>query len=140
MRLKHNQLCPIHRRRDCCGRESLVERKRGSKWETVRPGVRRIRDEHADHPDGYRYKLSPAEMRKVINAKIIAQNGLCSICGLELKDYSDVVPDHQNPRGLGGARRDDRESNIGASHFWCNQEKGSQRIDPKQINLKEMNQ
>lgn len=129
MKLKLNERCPIHKKYGCCGREmfSPLVPKSKSKWETVRPGVRRIKDEHADHPDGYRYKLSPAEMKKVLNQKIIAQNGMCSICEEELTDYNDVVPDHEKPKGLGGSRRDDRGENIGAAHSRCNIQKGSKR-------------
>lgn len=129
MKLKLNERCPIHHKYGCCGREmfSPLAPKSKSKWETVRPGVRRIRDEHADHPDGYRYKLSPAEMKKVLNTKIREQSGLCSICGEELTDYNEVEPDHKKPKGLGGARRDDRAENIGAAHSHCNIQKGSKR-------------
>ena len=41
---------------------------KGSRWEVVRLGVRRIRDQFADHSDGYRYKLS-----KCRNAQSTAQ-------------------------------------------------------------------
>ena len=42
-------------------------------------------------------------------------------------DYSDVVPDHISPRGMGGAWPDDHPDNIQAVHWWCNGEKGSSR-------------
>lgn len=130
MKLKLNERCPIHKRYGCCSREmfSPLAPKSKSKWGTVRPGVRRIKDEHADHPDGYRYKLSSAEMKKVLIAKIIAQNGFCSICGELLTDFGDTVPDHKLPKGAGGGRRDDRPKNIGAAHSLCNIEKGSKRL------------
>jgi hypothetical protein len=32
---------------------------------------------------------------------------------------------NRNPKGMGGAFRDDHPSNIQATHFWCNEEKGS---------------
>ena len=47
MRLRHNQLCPIHRSQFCCGRESIPREKRPRQM-----GVRRIEDPH--HPRGYR--------------------------------------------------------------------------------------
>jgi hypothetical protein len=31
----------------------------------------------------------------------VAQNGMCGICEERFTDYSDVVPDHISPRGLG---------------------------------------
>jgi hypothetical protein len=130
VKLKLSELCPIHRRRDCCGRSEFVryEKPPHPKWEQVRPGVRRIRDERADHPDGYRYKLSPAEMKKVLNRKIQEQSGICAHCHKEFLDYADVGPDHIKPKGLGGGRADDRESNIRALHHWCNSERGSRRL------------
>lgn len=127
VKLKRNQFCLIHHSRTCCGREQAKTRKMGSKWETVRAGVRRIRDEHARHPDGYRYKLSPAELNKVLIQKVRQQNGLCAECEQPLLDMNDVAPDHFEPRGNGGCWRDDRPENIRALHSLCNFKKGSQR-------------
>jgi hypothetical protein len=56
----------------------------------LHPGVRRIEDSH--HPRGYREPRSPAEMRKLLNRKIIEQNGICPICLEEFTAYNDVVP------------------------------------------------
>lgn len=131
MRLKAKQRCPIPGHGfncKCHPEEPFYRSQRHSKWERVRTGVSRIKDENSDHPDGYRYRLSPAEMRKVIYKKIIEQNGLCSIGGEELTDMNDVVPDHKSPRGMNGARRDDRSENIGAACSFHNNQKGSQRI------------
>jgi len=129
VKLGLNKLCPIHRSRTCCGRQQLRRApvSRG-KWEQVRPGVRRIRDRYADHPDGYRYKLSPGELRKVVDQKIRDQQAKCAHCGELFLDYSDIEADHLKPKGLGGARADDRPENIRAVHRWCNSEKGSRRI------------
>jgi hypothetical protein len=91
-------------------------------WEI---GLRRIDDPH--HPRGYRELRSNAEMRKLMNRKITAQNGICGICREKFTDYSDIVPDHISPRGMGGAWRDDHPDNIQAVHWWCNGEKGSSR-------------
>jgi len=55
-------------------------------------GVRRIEDRH--HPRGYRELRSPAEMRKLVNRKIVEQDRICAICHSEFRDYNDVVPDH----------------------------------------------
>jgi len=41
---------------------------------------------------------------------------------------NDVVPDHKQLKGMGGAWRDDHADNIQATHWWCSQEKGSTRI------------
>lgn len=128
MKLSPKQCCPLHHSLTCCGREDATREKKLSKWETVRPGVRRLKDPHARHPDGYRYRLSKAEMEKVLLRKVREQKGLCSICGEDLTDMNDVVPDHRDPCGMGGGWRDDRPENIGAAHSKCNFEKGSVRV------------
>ena len=121
MRLRRNQICPIHHSFSCCGREAVP------KARTARQlGIRRVED--AQHPRGYRELRSNAEMRKLVNGKIVFQNGKCGICSAEFTNYSDIVPDHISPRGMGGAWRDDHPDNIQAVHWWCNGEKGSSRI------------
>ena len=95
MRLRRNQLCPIHHSHSCCGRETIAREKRQSQM-----GVRRIDD--SQHPRGYREIRSNAEMRKLLDKKIVAQRGECGICNEKFTDYSDIVPDHISPRGMGG--------------------------------------
>ena len=46
-------------------------------------------------------------MRRLMKRKIAEQGGRCGICQEEFTDYNDVVPDHKNPKGMGGAWRDD---------------------------------
>jgi hypothetical protein len=121
MRLRANEVCPIHRSLSCCGRERIA------KPRLIRLGVQRVEDPH--HPRGYRELRSPAEMRNLLNRKIREQAGICAICHEEFTDYNDVVPDHRNPKGMGGAWRDDHPDNIQAVHWWCNDEKGSTRMD-----------
>jgi len=130
VKLRRDELCPLHHSLTCCGRLLEPDKFRSSsgKWETVKPGVRRIRDRFADHPDGYRYKLSPAEIKKVLDRKIREQHGVCPACNLAMEDYSDIEPDHIKPKGMNGARADDRSENIRATHWWCNRDKGSKRI------------
>jgi hypothetical protein len=38
------------------------------------------------------------------------------------------VPDHIEPKGMGGSWRDDHPENIQAVHWSCNSEKGSSRL------------
>lgn len=121
MRLRANELCPIHRSTSCCGREVIP------KVRVLRPGVQRVEDPH--HARGYRELRSPAEMKKLLNRKIVEQENTCPICLEEFTDYNDVVPDHIEPKGMGGAWRDDHPDNIQATHRWCNEEKGSTRMD-----------
>jgi hypothetical protein len=120
MRLRRNQLCPIHHSQFCCGRETVPRERRQRQL-----GVCRIDDPY--HPRGYREIRSNAEMRKLMDKKIVTQGGECRICHEKFTDYSDIVPDHIHPRGMGGAWRDDHPENIQAVHWWCNGEKGSGR-------------
>lgn len=121
MRLRRNQICPIHRSLSCCGREAIPKARAPRQL-----AIRRIED--AQHPRGYRELRSNAEMRKLLNRKIVTQGGNCGICGATFTDYSDIVPDHISPQGMGGEWRDDHPDNIQAAHWWCNAEKGSMRI------------
>jgi len=122
--LRKGDLCPVHRSFYCCGRKASAIPRR------VRVvagfGVEHVLDEH--HPRGYREKRSREAMRRLLNQKIVEQEMCCSLCGKEFTDYREIVPDHTEPRSLGGARRDDHPSNITASHRLCNSEKGSRRI------------
>lgn len=87
--------------------------------------VRRIDDPH--HPRGYREIRSPAEMKRLLRQKIKEQDSKCGICGELFTDVRDIVPDHKEPKGMGGAWRDDHPDNIQAAHRLCNGEKGSKR-------------
>ena len=70
MRLRSNEVCPIHKSVSCCGRELMPKPK------LIRLGVQRIEDPH--HPRGYRELRSRAEMRKLLNRKITEQKGICA--------------------------------------------------------------
>jgi 5-methylcytosine-specific restriction endonuclease McrA len=54
--------------------------------------------------------------------------GTCCICGEHIYHGSDVTFEHQDKRGMGGSRRDDRIENNGVAHSWCNMKLGSVRI------------
>ena len=130
MILSPSERCPIHKQKPftCpCHRVQGRKMQKGSRWEVVRLGVRRIRDQFADHPDGYRYKLSHAEMRKVLLKKIEEQEGKCAGCGKAFETLIGISPDHIKPRGMNAARRDDRAENIQALCDACQYEKGSRR-------------
>jgi hypothetical protein len=119
MKLRKHDLCPIHRSRSCCGRPKPAAPAVGSF------GIRRMEDPR--HPRGYREYRSPAEMRRLAKLKIAEQQNRCAICGREFKRFQDVVPDHIQPKGMGGAWRDDHPDNIQAVHRHCNLRKGSMR-------------
>ncbi len=122
MRLRRNEYCPVHKSRSCCGREEGLPKPR-----LIRLGVQRVDDPH--HPRGYRELRSPAEMKKLMNRKIVEQDRRCTLCKEPFTNYEDIVPDHRNPKGMGGAWRDDHSDNIQAVHWWCNEDKGSTRMD-----------
>jgi hypothetical protein len=128
--LSPSERCPIHKKAPytcLCHRVQGKKVQKGSKWEQVKIGVRRIKDQFADHPDGYRYKYSPAEMRKVLLKKIEEQGGNCAICEKPFDTLLNIEADHKTPRGMNGSRRDDRPANIQAAHKLCNWRKGSNR-------------
>jgi len=120
MKLRRNEYCPIHRSLSCCGREAIPKARK-----TRRPGVQRIDDPH--HPRGYRELRSNAEMRKLLNRKIVEQGREWVLCHLKFTNYGDIVPDHINPKGMGGSWRDAHPDNIQAAHWLCNGDKGSTR-------------
>jgi hypothetical protein len=65
MKLRRNEYCPIHRSLFCCGREPVRRERR-----SIRIGVQRVDD--PNHPREYRELRSAAEMRKLLNRKIVA--------------------------------------------------------------------
>jgi 5-methylcytosine-specific restriction endonuclease McrA len=121
MKLRRNEFCPIHRSLFCCGREQARKERR------FHLGVQRIEDPH--HSRGYRELRSPAEMRKLLNRKISEQERKCAICKAAFTDCTESVPDHIEPKGMGGTRRNDHPDNVQAVHGRCNLEKGSRRFD-----------
>src|ERR1700722_2915327 len=94
MKLRPHEYCPIHRSLSCCRREA------SHRARILQPGVRRVEDPH--HLRGYRELRSPAEMCKLLKRKVREQNGICAICHEEFTDYSDIVPDHRDPKEMGG--------------------------------------
>lgn len=126
MKLSRRQKCPIHQSYTCvCHGEPRASVYK-SKWIQVRPGVRKIADEHAPT---WRWKLSKAEVQRVILWNLNQNGCTCGICGGPITDMSDVAPDHIDPKGMGGAKADDGEngSNLQPAHRDCNGEKGSKR-------------
>ena len=88
--------------------------------------MRKIEDPR--HPRGYRERRSPAAMRRLLRQKIREQNSRWALCGKLFRRFEDAVPDHIEPKGMGGAWRDDHPDNIQAVHRRCNFRKGSRRI------------
>lgn len=71
------------------------------------------------------------EYRKRIEFMWERQEGLCALCAKPMR-IAESTFDHENGRGMGAGKRDDRLILDGkplnaAVHFWCNVEKGSRR-------------
>ena len=95
MKLRRNEFCPIHRSLFCCGREQARKERR------FQLGVQRIEDPH--HPRGYRELRSPAEMRKLLNRKIVEQDGKCAICHEQLSRITTrLCPTTSSPKAWEG--------------------------------------
>lgn len=120
-RLRQNESCPIHHRYDCCGRES----RKPKTVRFMRGPVKRIPDPY--HPRGYREICTPAELRRRKHI-LIARGDACWLCPNPWKDYREITLEHKEPKGMGGARRDDHFDNLALAHLACNQEKGSKRL------------
>lgn len=63
---------------------------------------------------------------------MIRQNYLCALCGMFMQSY-EATFDHEDGRGMGGGKRDDRIEVDGkwknaAVHGSCNGAKGSRKI------------
>ncbi len=61
-------------------------------------------------------------MRKPLNRKIVQQGGISAICHEDFTHYNDIVPDHKNPKGIGGAWSDDHLGYNKWVHALLNQE------------------
>jgi hypothetical protein len=72
-------------------------------------------------------------MRKLLNRKIAEQEGKCAICRSLFTHYNEIVPDHIEPKGMGGCWADDHPDNVQAVHRKCNFEKGSRRLAPRPL-------
>jgi hypothetical protein len=76
--------------------------------------------------------LGRALYRQRTLAMAFRQKWRCALCGKPMSE-DDVTFDHQDGRGMGGSRRDDRIEIDGkrfnaAAHEKCNGEKGSRRV------------
>jgi hypothetical protein len=72
-------------------------------------------------------------MRKLLNGKIADQGGKCAICHESFTQYGEIVPDHIEPKGMGGGWRVDHPENVQAVHRRCNLQKGSKRLIAGQL-------
>lgn len=124
-RLRRGEMCHLHHSYFCCGRQQPFARKNFPVRKLQTPGVRIVEDVH--HPRGYREICSLPEKRHR-KMKLLA-SGLreCFYCHEELTDFRDIELAHLEPKGMGGARRDDHMDNLTLAHRSCNRENGSKR-------------
>jgi 5-methylcytosine-specific restriction endonuclease McrA len=124
MKLKAKELCPLHRRRDCCGRTSnsppLKDRSRHGIWQLVRTGLWRSADG--------RERCSTGELKKR-KAKLLAADPTCAACGRKFDDYRDVELSHKTGKGIGGAFRDDSMKNLTLLCTAANRDQGSMDLE-----------
>lgn len=123
-RLRKSELCPIHRSKFCCGREKKALA--FTRNVTRKGPVTRIDDPH--HARGFRELCATAELTRRLKLKMREQKNICGICGKPIEDFREASLDHIEPKGMGGAFRDDHIDNLQAAHKSCNFEKGSKRI------------
>lgn len=124
MKLKTKERCPLHGRRDCCGRSEFVryaQPRHDSErmWVKVRSGVHRAADG--------REKCSPAEMKRRKD-RMLRENPVCGACGEGFKDYYDVELAHRESKGMGGGRHDDSLKNLYLMHARGNRAQGSRDL------------
>lgn len=125
--LKRGERCPLHKgsiRCECHGQAAIRE---------PFQSVRRVDDKF--HPRGYREQCSPSELRRRKHTMIQRGDG-CWLCieaekpeeQCRFTSYDEIDLEHREPKGMGGARRDDHWDNLALAHHACNMEKGSKRI------------
>src|SRR6266478_3051162 len=91
MRLRPNEFCPFTDQRRAVGGNSYRDQTdQAWKFSELKIRVTRVDIGNSDHP---------AEMRKLMNRKIVEQSGICPICHEEFTNYNDIVPDHREPKG-----------------------------------------
>jgi 5-methylcytosine-specific restriction endonuclease McrA len=125
-RLRQNQFCPLHRSFYCCGRKSRAELKPKQARKQFLNGVTVIEDQF--HPRGFRERCSQAELSRRKDKMLKAGQTTCFYCQKEFELYSEIVVAHIEPKGMGGARHDDHESNLTLSCKNCNLQNGSKRL------------
>jgi 5-methylcytosine-specific restriction endonuclease McrA len=138
VKLRLQEVCPLHLRRDCCGRARMIRRPpraRKGIWVEVRYGLWRAADG--------REKCSPAELRWRKN-QLIRTSPFCAACGEKFIDYGEIELAHRLSKGIGGGRHNDAMPNLALMHRDENREQGSRSLDayladPNRIALRRRN-
>ena len=125
-RLRRRDFCPLHKSYFCECHGPRKEKHPQKKHREL--AVERIIDPH--HPRGYREVCSEAELRRRKNLLILQADGepICHLCCEGFSRYSEIELEHIEPKGMGGAWRDDHMDNLALAHRSCNREKGSRHI------------
>ncbi len=123
--LRPKELCPLHRRRDCCGRAEVhryaqVKKQRHGIWVPVRSGLWRAADG--------REKASPRELRRRKD-KMLRDGVPCAACGEIFLDYRDAELAHREGKGMGSGSRNDALSNLILLHARANADQGSMDLE-----------
>jgi hypothetical protein len=120
--LRGRQLCPIHKRRTCCGRDEENERapRKQPKYWYRGPGVK-------EFPDGH-IERSPSALKRVKD-QLLATGTRCAACGNEFADYRDAELAHRKSKGMNGWKRDDSLPNLTLLHVTANRDQGSMDLD-----------
>lgn len=125
-RLRTREFCPLHHSYFCCGRErSFPTRRKNAGPKFRQPGVKIVEDAH--HPRGYREICAQAELTRRKKA-LISSGEKCLYCPKPFETYQEIHLAHKEPKGIGGARRDDHRDNLGLAHATCNIANGSRRL------------
>lgn len=119
--LLKNERCPLHKRRDCCGRQAVKDRPRRN---PISGPVTRITD--PTWPLGFIEVCSPAERRRRKHILIGRQDGKCAGCGEDFTDVRETELDHILPAPA-GCKKNSHWSNIQVLCHECNSKKGSSR-------------
>ena len=120
-RLRKTEVCPIHRRSDCCGRGgvNVVSKRQSRQWELIAPGVRR-------YYDGREVRSKAA--LKLLKDQKLRTNPRCIFCLQPFTDYRDVDLCHIESCGMNGWRRNDSAMNTELGHRITNLDCGSRSI------------
>lgn len=119
-KLRANERCPLHGRRDCCGRTATAKAKHELKYQQIAPGVRLY--------PGKREVCSLAVLRRRKH-QMLASHPVCEACGEKFENYSQVELGHRVQKGMGGSKRRDNQDNLILLHYGANREQGSMDFD-----------
>src|ERR1035441_4916737 len=124
-KLRLQEVCPLHRRRDCCGRLRFPRygrqrQARNGIWTPVHRGLWRSEDG--------REKCSPTELRWRKN-QLIRTNPFCATCGEQFTDYDEIELAHRQSKGIGGGRHNDAMKNLVLMPLEETREQGSRSLD-----------